>query len=203
MRKLLTHVTLTGLMFGLAACGQENSGNDQAAANADSNASANQMAMNDPNNPYSQAEMQMHERMMAAQGTNPSETWVKKMIEHHRGAVEMSNVLIQQGGDPKVLEIARRTAQEQQREIEELERMLSSGATAPAPVTTAATTASKPAAPAERRDAAPSGKAKAESPREAPKAEPKAAPKSESKAAPKAAPATPTCTAEHRAMGHC
>ena len=38
-------------------------------------------------NPYGPAEMQMHEKMMAATGADASETWVRKMIEHHRGGV--------------------------------------------------------------------------------------------------------------------
>jgi len=80
-----------------------------------------------PSGPFSQAEMQMHERMVAATGANASETWVRKMIEHHRGAVEMSQVLINGGGDPGFVQMARTGAQMQQREIGELERMLAGG----------------------------------------------------------------------------
>jgi len=80
-----------------------------------------------PSGPFSQAEMQMHERMVAATGANASETWVRKMIEHHRGAVEMSQVLINGGGDPGFVQIARTGAEMQQREIGQLERMLAGG----------------------------------------------------------------------------
>lgn len=158
-------------------------------------------------NPYTQSEQTMHDRMMAATGANPSETWLRKMIEHHRGAVDMSNILIQQGGDPKVLEKARMTAQKQQKEIQDLERMLAGGETAAAaPAPTTATSTSASASEAEPRQA-PASKAKAETPRAAPKDAPKAAPKAEPKAEPKAAPEAPakesSCTAEHRAMGHC
>jgi membrane protein involved in colicin uptake len=125
------------------------------------------------------------------------------MIEHHRGAVDMSNILIAQGGDPKVLEKARMTASKQQKEIEHLEQMLAGKAmtgTTPAP-----------AGPAAASNPSPAPKTKAEAPKSAPKeaakAAPKAAPKAEPKAAPKAEPkapaATPTCLPEHRAMGHC
>ena len=41
-------------------------------------------------NPYPPVEMRMHDRMMGAVGANADETWVRKMIEHHRGAIEMS-----------------------------------------------------------------------------------------------------------------
>src|SRR3546814_10880199 len=73
--------------------------------------------------------MQMHERMMAAQGANASETWVRKMIEHHRGAIDMSKVLIGLGEDAPgpVLAMARKTVSDQGKEIQELERMLQAG----------------------------------------------------------------------------
>jgi uncharacterized protein (DUF305 family) len=154
---------------------------------------------------YKQSDQTMHQRMMAATGANPSETWIRKMIEHHRGAVDMSNILIAQGGDPKVLEKARMTAQKQQKEIGELERMLAGGS---APAAQAAATTLEPSTKAEPAEPAPAQKAKAEAPsksapKAAAKAEPKSAPEGETKTATKAPAAAPTCTAEHRAMGHC
>jgi uncharacterized protein (DUF305 family) len=161
--------------------------------------------------PYKQSDKTMHDRMMAATGSTPSESWIRKMIEHHRGAVEMSNILIAQGGDAKVLEKARATALTQQKEIEQLEQMLTGddalagsppaagapgSATAPTPKATPRTPA--PKAEVVTPKAAPKAAPKAE-PKAAPKAEPKATPKAE----PKAAAATPTCSAEHRALGHC
>lgn len=148
-------------------------------------------------NPYGQFEKTMHDRMMAAKGANLSETWIRKMIEHHRGAVDMSNILIRQGGDPKVLQLARMTAQTQQKEIEELERMITGAAPA-------AAASPEPRAEPTRATAQPEPKAAVEAP---PKPEPaaKAAPKpapAPTKAEPKP-PAVPSCTPEHRAMGHC
>src|SRR3546814_17785059 len=78
----------------------------------------------DPSNLYAQVEMQMMEQMAAAQGANPAETWARKMIEHHRGAIAMTEILEAQGGDPQVLEKARMTAEKQRREITELENLL-------------------------------------------------------------------------------
>ncbi|WP_262503845.1 DUF305 domain-containing protein [Sphingosinithalassobacter sp. CS137] len=84
--------------------------------------------MADPSNPYAKAEMQMMERIEAAYGANPSETWTRKMIEHHRGAIAMSDLLLAQGGgDPRILEKARMTADMQRREISELEALLPAG----------------------------------------------------------------------------
>lgn len=79
---------------------------------------------NDPSNPYMQAEMRMHERMMAARGDGPAETWVRKMIEHHRGAIEMSQIVIARANDREVERKARQTITEQQREIQDLQRWL-------------------------------------------------------------------------------
>lgn len=111
--------------IALAACsGGDNA--DDLAVNATENAS---VSMADPNNPFGQVEMQMNERMMAAVGANASETWVRKMIEHHRGAVAMSQVLIDGGGDEDFVQMARTTVEKQQREIGELERLLSGGIT--------------------------------------------------------------------------
>ncbi|OYX46296.1 MAG: DUF305 domain-containing protein, partial [Sphingomonas sp. 32-66-10] len=45
------------------------------------------------NTPFMPAEMAMHEKMMKAKGANASETWVRKMIEHHRGAIAMSQIV--------------------------------------------------------------------------------------------------------------
>jgi uncharacterized protein (DUF305 family) len=78
----------------------------------------------DAANPYGAAEMAMHQRMMSATGKDASETWVRKMIEHHRGAIEMSDTLIKQGGDPAIVEKARKAADMQRKEIAELQQLI-------------------------------------------------------------------------------
>src|SRR3546814_13972737 len=75
----------------------------------------------------------MHQRMMAATGANPSETWMRKMIAHHRGGVAMSNVLFDLGGDPQILEKARMPARDQDRETEDLQRMMQGDVTTAQP----------------------------------------------------------------------
>src|SRR5262245_65248060 len=47
------------------------------------------------------SEMAMHEKMMKAKGANASETWVRKMIEHHRGAIAMSQIVLRESPDAK------------------------------------------------------------------------------------------------------
>jgi len=117
------------LLAVTAACGGGSPTNNQSASSMNMPEPMGNGAQAMPSGPFSQAEMQMHERMMAATGANASETWVRKMIEHHRGAVEMSQVLINGGGDPGFVEMARTGAQKQQREIGELEQMLAGGIT--------------------------------------------------------------------------
>lgn len=95
--------------------------------------SSDQMA-----NPYQEAVRAMQQRMMNAMGANPAETWMRKMLEHHRGGVAMSNVLLKLGGEPKVLEKARITATDQAKDAAELETMLGLPAATP-PVEAAAT----------------------------------------------------------------
>ena len=75
-------------------------------------------------NPYAPAEMKMHEKMMAAVGPNASETWVRKMIEHHRGGVETSRIAIARATDPMVKQMAQKTATMQEKEIAELQGWL-------------------------------------------------------------------------------
>lgn len=78
------------------------------------------------NTPFMPAEMAMHEKMMKAKGANASETWVRKMIEHHRGAVAMSQIVIRQAPDAKTRQMAQKSIAEQNKSIGELQAMLRS-----------------------------------------------------------------------------
>lgn len=133
---------------------------------------------------YRPAMMQMHERMMAATGANPSETWMRKMAEHHKGAIDMSNVALAQQPSAQVREKAQKTRTDQQKESEKLERMMRGEPTEPkqAAATKVEPSRRTESAPKEKSAAAP----KAAQPRAAEKsaAAPKAAPKAQPKAAP-------------------
>lgn len=83
-----------------------------------------QMMRNTPANPYAEAEMRMHQRMMSAAGANADETWARKMIEHHRGAIETGQILMARGRDARLKQMARRSMAEQQKEINELQAWL-------------------------------------------------------------------------------
>lgn len=77
-----------------------------------------------PGNPYMPAEKAMHEKMMAAKGADAGETWTRKMIEHHRGAVGMSRIALRDSRDAGVRRMAQMTITKQQKEINDLNAML-------------------------------------------------------------------------------
>lgn len=119
---------------GLSACTQSDSTDNEAQQTAATEEIAQNdmtadMAMN-PTDPYAAPMMKMNQAMMAAVGANPSETWARKMIPHHQGAIDMSNVLLGQGGDEKFLEKARKTSADMREEIAMLEQTLRTGVTA-------------------------------------------------------------------------
>ena len=138
---------------------------------------------------YQPAQMSMHDAMMAAKGSDISDSWVRKMLVHHKGAVAMSDIALANGATGAVRAQIEKTKAAQQEDIEHIEGMLSGQQPA-----------SEPAAPAA---AAPAAKEKAPSAKPAPpKPAPEAAkPKPAETAEPKAPAAA--CTPEHRAAGHC
>lgn len=75
-------------------------------------------------NPYGPDMMKMHEKMMAAMGADAGETWIRKMIEHHRGAVDMSQTVLRQTQNAEIRREAQKTIASQNREIATLNAML-------------------------------------------------------------------------------
>lgn len=144
MHRTMLVGSASALALIVSACGsgEEATPNETVAEN-DIN-----MVVADPNNPFAQAEMQMNERMTAAVGADPSETWIRKMIEHHRGAVAMADIVLAQNPTPKVRAEAEETRTEQLKEIGELETMLTDDAPAAAAPATTAPAARASSAPA-------------------------------------------------------
>jgi uncharacterized protein (DUF305 family) len=135
---------------------------------------------------YRPAEMAMHDAMMSAEGADVSDTWVRKMLEHHKGAVAMSDIALANGATGAVRSQIEKTKAVQQKEIDHIEGMLSGEQTS-----------SEPAA------AAPAAKEKASTAKPAP-AKPAAAKPATATIKPADSKAPdPTCLPEHRAAGHC
>lgn len=76
--------------------------------------------------PYAEAETHVHEAMMAASGRDASETWGRKMVEHHRGAIALSEIVLARGENEQVKAKAREIVEERRKDITELEKLLSS-----------------------------------------------------------------------------
>lgn len=125
--RLVTLALGAAFLASLAACGGTAATNDQAQASQNALAGNGMAAMEQPSTPFSQSEMRMHEEMMAANGATTSDTWARKMIAHHRGAVEMSEILLAEDSNSRFADMARKTAQDQTAEIQQLERMLANG----------------------------------------------------------------------------
>lgn len=141
---------------------------------------------------YEAAMTQMHGEMMAASGATPSETYLAKMLAHHRGAVAMSDIALANGATGAVRAQIEETRAEQLKEVAMVEAMLRGEPMAMEAQATSDTAAPAPAA----KPAAP--KAAAAKPAPAKSAAPKPSPE------PVAEPdASPTCAPEHRAAGHC
>ena len=127
MKRLLLAATACALPLALAACGS----NEEATQNApEMAATGNDMAAMaaDPNNPFAGSEMQMNERMMAAVGVDAGDSWAKKMIEHHQGAIDMSRIVLDQNPPADVAMMASETIEKQEKEVGDLRKLVKEGA---------------------------------------------------------------------------
>ena len=151
---------------------------------------------------YRPAMMDMHQKMMAASGADISETYLRKMLEHHKGAVAMSDVALANGVTGTLRTQIQKTRADQQKEIDMTEAMLRGEPMQSAMQQSGAKTAvqakAEPA-PADTAKAVPKAQPKATP--AARTAEPKVSTTQPAKAEP--APAASTCLPEHRAAGHC
>ena len=127
MNKMTTFTALLMATAALAACGSQ--ADNQVVANEpamDANmAAGNSMQMSGP---FAEAEMRMDEQMMAAVGSDVGQNWLKKMIVHHQGAIDMSRIVLDQNPTADVAKMARETIAKQGKEIEDLQKLVQEGA---------------------------------------------------------------------------
>lgn len=120
----LTRLSLLALSCSsvvIAACSPA----AEPAAQASSEASApaqEPMAM--AQTPFAAAETKMHEAMMAATEADAGETWARKMIPHHQGALDMSEIVLRDTQDAEIRRMAQKTLEMQTGDIAELRRWL-------------------------------------------------------------------------------
>ena len=120
------------VMLTVSACGQQNEGTAERTAEKETGMKSDMVAENamksdaepDSSNPYKASETGMHDKMMAAKGADAAEMWTRKMIEHHKGALTMSEVALKKTDDAMVRNMAQKTIDMQGKEIVELQKML-------------------------------------------------------------------------------
>lgn len=126
----MKYVTRTTLILvvtsALAACGSSN-GSKDTANNQDMNVAAggNMAGASDP---FTDSEQKMSQAMMSAVGTDVGDNWVKKMIAHHQGAIDMSQAVLNQNPNPDVAQVAKETIKKQGKEIADLRALAKQGA---------------------------------------------------------------------------
>lgn len=126
MGKFILAGAASALALAIAACGS----GDEGAENAQNQTAAGEnvnAAIADASNPFAQSEMQMNERMMAAVGADVGDNWARKMIEHHQGAIDMSEILLEQNPRAEVADLARMTIEKQRKGIEDIRKLLKDG----------------------------------------------------------------------------
>lgn len=79
-----------------------------------------QMAKQD----YMKAMQDMHQKMMSADDMDPDRAFALKMIQHHQGGIEMARVVQQHGDDAEIKQMAQKMADEQRKDIAELQAWL-------------------------------------------------------------------------------
>lgn len=67
---------------------------------------------------------EMHEAMMVPSSGNVDVDFVRGMIPHHQGAIDMARIELDQGTDPQIRAIAEAVIEAQEKEIAEMEAWL-------------------------------------------------------------------------------
>ncbi|WP_210405300.1 CopM family metallochaperone [Limnobaculum zhutongyuii] len=74
---------------------------------------------------YAAAMSMMHEPMMAAvRESDPDVAFVKGMIPHHQGAIEMARIELKYGKNPEIRKLAEAVINAQEQEIDTMNRWL-------------------------------------------------------------------------------
>jgi uncharacterized protein (DUF305 family) len=81
-------------------------------------------AKNAPHSAYDDAMNKMHNDMMVKPSGNVDVDFVKGMIPHHQGAIDMANIVLKQGNDPIIRKLATGIVTAQESEIKMMKEWL-------------------------------------------------------------------------------
>lgn len=73
---------------------------------------------------YQKAMQEMHKAMMSVNDADPDRAFALKMIEHHKGAIAMSEVVLKHGNDAEAKKMAQTAIDEQKKDIADLQSWL-------------------------------------------------------------------------------
>ena len=73
---------------------------------------------------YMGAMDRMQKDMQSGMDQDATKAWVKMMIPHHRGAIEMSEIVLKETKDPEIRKMAQKSKTEQQKEVRKLQAWL-------------------------------------------------------------------------------
>lgn len=75
--------------------------------------------------PYKPSMEKMNADMQKGMDPDPTKAWVKMMIAHHQGAIDMNKVVLKETKDPTIRKMAEKGTSEQETEIKQLQSWLS------------------------------------------------------------------------------
>ncbi|EJF91000.1 CopM family metallochaperone [Bartonella tamiae] len=73
---------------------------------------------------YERANEKMHKNMMVPLTGDADQDFVRSMIPHHKGAIDMAKVVLRYGQDPKIKKLAENVINAQEKEIKEMQDWL-------------------------------------------------------------------------------
>ncbi|MCY1664557.1 CopM family metallochaperone [Rhizobium sp. SL86] len=110
--KTLSAALLAGLIFALPASAQDTHGGSHQMHGAKASAAASPSTQE-----FEAANAKMHTDMAIAYSGNPDVDFVRSMIPHHQGAIDMAKIQLEHGKDPEIRKLAEEVIRAQEGEI--------------------------------------------------------------------------------------